>query len=74
MDNDERRLYHQKYNKSYYLKNKLTKQTESKTYFRKISSLSDKKNNIDKQLKENEEKAKRFKELLNSSYTINESH
>lgn len=66
MDNEEKRLYHQKYNKAYYIKNKLSKQTESKTYFRKMTSLNDKRNNIEKQLKENNERVKKFKEELNS--------
>lgn len=68
MDLEEKKLYHQNYNKQYYIKNKLSKQTEGKTFFRKMSSLSNKRNNIEKQLKENNEKAKKFKEELNSVY------
>ena len=64
----EKKLYHQNYNKQYYLKNKLSKQTEGKTFFRKMTSLTDKRNNIEKLLKENNEKAKKFKEQLNSVY------
>jgi hypothetical protein len=67
MDLEEKKLYHQNYNKQYYLKNKLSKQTESKSYFRKMTSLNDKRNNIDKLLKQNNEKAIKFKEQLNSS-------
>jgi hypothetical protein len=67
MDLEEKRLYHHNYNKSYYLKKKLSKQTESKTYFRKMTSLSDRRNNVLKQLKENEEKANKFRELLKSN-------
>lgn len=66
MDLEEKKLYHQNYNKQYYLKKKLAKQTESKTYFRKMTSLNDKRNNIDKLLKENNERAIKFRELLNS--------
>jgi hypothetical protein len=68
MDLEEKKLYHQNYNKQYYLKNKLSKQTEGKTFFRKMTSLTDKRNNIEKLLKENNEKAKKFKEQLNSVY------
>lgn len=68
MDLEEKKLYHQNYNKQYYLKNKLSKQTEGKTFFRKMTSLSDKRINIEKQLKENNERAKKFKEELNSVY------
>jgi uncharacterized protein involved in exopolysaccharide biosynthesis len=74
MDLEEKKIYHQKYNKQYYLKNKLSKQTEGKTFFRKMTSLSDKRNNIEKQLKENNERAKKFKEELNYLHSINESH
>lgn len=74
MDLEEKRLYHHKYNKEYYQKNKLSKQTESKTYFRKISTLITKRNNIEKKLIENNEKAHKFREQLNSLYSINESH
>tara|TARA_R110000868_G_scaffold229952_1_gene483077 strand:+ start:1361 stop:1570 length:210 start_codon:yes stop_codon:yes gene_type:complete len=66
MDNEEKRLYHQKYNKAYYIKNKLSKQTETKSYFRKMTSLSDRRNSVEKQLKENEERKKKFIDLLNS--------
>lgn len=68
MDLEEKKLYHQNYNKQYYLKNKLSKQTEGKTFFRKMTSLNDKRNNIEKQLKVNNERAKKFKEELNSVY------
>lgn len=68
MDLEEKKAYHQNYNKQYYLKKKLSKQTEGKTFFRKMTSLNDKRNNIEKQLKENNEKAKKFKEELNSVY------
>lgn len=67
MDVDEKKAYHQKYNKSYYLKHKLAKQQETGIYFRKIgSSLSSKKTSIEKQLKANEEKAAKFREFLKS--------
>jgi len=68
MDLEEKKLYHQNYNKQYYLKNKLAKQTEGRTFFRKMTSLNDKRINIEKQLKENNERAKKFKEELNSVY------
>ena len=71
---EEKKLYHHNYNKEYYLKKKLSKQTEPKLYFRKMTSLNDKRNNIEKLLKENNEKAKKFKEQLNSSANINESY
>ena len=74
MDLEEKKLYHHNYNKDYYLKKKLAKQIEGKSYFRKMTSLTDKRNNIEKLLKENNEKAKKFKEQLNSSHSINESH
>lgn len=66
MDLDEKKLYHHNYNKNYYLKKKLAKQVEPKSYFRKLTSLTDRRNNIDKQLKENNERAMKFRELLNS--------
>lgn len=74
MDLEEKKTYHQNYNKQYYLKKKLAKQVEGKSYFRKMTSLNDKRNNIEKLLKENNEKAKKFREQLNSSHSINESH
>ena len=64
----EKKLYHHNYNKQYYLKKKLSKQVEGKTFFRKMPSLNDKRNSIEKQLKENNERAKKFKEELNSVY------
>ena len=68
MDLEEKRLYHQKYNKAYYLKTKLAKQKESGIYFRKLSSsITSKRNYIEKQLRENEEKANKFRELLKSN-------
>jgi len=68
MDLEEKKLYHHNYNKEYYIKKKLSKQVEGKTFFRKMTSLSDKRINIEKQLKENNERAKKFKEELNSVY------
>lgn len=68
MDLEEKKLYHHNYNKEYYIKKKLAKQVEGKTFFRKMTSLSDKRINIEKQLKENNERAKKFKEELNSVY------
>lgn len=74
MDLEEKKLYHQNYNKAYYLKKKLAKQTETKMYFRKMTSLNDRRNNIDKLLKENNEKANKFRIQLNSKPNINEPH
>jgi len=74
MDLEEKKTYHHNYNKQYYLKKKLAKQVEGKSYFRKLTSLTHKRNNIEKLLKENNEKAKKFREQLNSSHSINESH
>lgn len=68
MNIDEKKAYHQKYNKAYYLKHKLAKQQETGIYFRKLgSSLSSKKINIEKQLKANEERAAKFREYLKSN-------
>ena len=69
MDSDEKKLYHHKYNKAYYLKNKFTKQSDHNSFFIKqpgLSSLSQKKNNIEKMLRNNDEKANKFRELLKS--------
>lgn len=74
MDLEEKKLYHHNYNKQYYLKKKLSKLDEPQSYFRKMSCLTTKRNNIEKLLKENNEKAKKFKEQLNSAHSINESH
>lgn len=68
MDFDGKKAYHQKYNKEYYLKHKLAKQQETGVYFRKMGgSLNTKRNTIEKQLKANEEKAMKFRELLKSN-------
>jgi len=67
MDLEQKKLYHHNYNKEYYLKKKLAKQIEPKSYFRKMTSLTDRRNNIEKLLKENNEKAEKFRQQLNSS-------
>jgi len=67
MDLEEKKLYHHNYNKNYYLKKKLAKQVDPKSYFRKMTSLTDRRNNIEKLLKENNEKAEKFRQQLNSS-------
>ena len=41
MDLEEKKAYHQNYNKQYYLKKKMSKQTEGKTFFRKMTSLNE---------------------------------
>tara|TARA_R110000868_G_scaffold96904_3_gene266544 strand:- start:6243 stop:6449 length:207 start_codon:yes stop_codon:yes gene_type:complete len=65
MDLDEKREYHKKYNKAYYLQSKLTKQNDGNTYFKKISgSLSIKRNHIDKLLKANEDRVNKFRQQL----------
>lgn len=75
MDKEEKRLYHQKYNREYYLKNKFAKQETTGTYFRKnVSSLNNKKLLIEKKLKENEDKKNKFIEQLKSQSNINVSH
>ena len=69
MDLDEKKLYHHKYNKAYYLKNKFSKQTDHNSFFIKqpsLSSLNQKKINIEKMLRENDQKANKFRELLKS--------
>jgi len=69
MDLDEKKEYHHKYNKAYYLKNKFTKQSDGNGFFVKqnaLGSLTHKKTNIEKMLRENDEKANKFRELLKS--------
>mgnify|MGYP003656877202 CR=1 FL=1 len=71
----DKKAYQKKYNKEYYLKKKFSKEDGNK-YFTKGSygSLNYKRNNIEKALKENEDKANTFRELLKSQSIINESH
>ena len=40
MDIDEKKAYHQKYNKAYYLKRKFAKHTEGNIFFRKTATPS----------------------------------
>jgi hypothetical protein len=68
---DERkRLYHHEYNKQYYMKNKMAKQTTAEPKLRKMNSLAAKTQRIMKQLQENEERMNKFREELKSSHTL----
>ena len=67
----DKKEYHQKYNKAYYLRNKFAKQSDGNVLFVKqnaLCSLTQKKNSIEKMLRENDEKANKFRELLKSQY------
>ena len=72
MDIDEKKAYHQKYNKAYYLKRKFAKHTEGNIFFRKTAtpSLVIKREKIAKSLEENEAKANNFREMLKESSHI----
>jgi hypothetical protein len=72
MDIDEKKAYHQKYNKAYYLKRKFAKHAEGNVFFRKTAtpSLVVKREKISKALEENEAKANNFREMLKQSSHI----
>lgn len=70
---DFEKLTRQEYDKQYYLKKKLQKQTDAKTYFIKNPSQTYtivRRNNIQRKLKNNEAKIEAFKEFLKSKETV----
>lgn len=71
MDFDK--LNRKEYDRQYYLKKKLQKQTDAKSYFIKNPSQTYtivRRNNIQRKLKTNDEKVEAFKEFLKSKETI----
>ena len=70
---DFEKLTRQEYDRQYYLKKKLQKQTDAKTYFIKNPSQSYtivRRNNIQRKLKTNEAKIEAFKEFLKSKEMV----
>jgi hypothetical protein len=71
MDFDK--LNRKEYDRQYYLKKKLQKQTDAKSYFIKNPSQTYtivRRNNIQRKLKTNDEKVEAFKEFLKSKETV----
>lgn len=68
---DEKKGFDKKaYHREYYLKRKFTKQQEGNGFFRKLSTASvliTRRKNIEKALRDNEEKARLFKQSLEIS-------
>tara|TARA_R110002126_G_scaffold4181_1_gene22384 strand:+ start:147 stop:395 length:249 start_codon:yes stop_codon:yes gene_type:complete len=61
------------YDKLYYQKRKLQKQTDLKTFFMKNPSQTytmTRRYNVEKRLRQNEEKANAFRELLKSNQNV----
>jgi hypothetical protein len=70
---DFEKLTRQEYDRQYYLKKKMQKQTDAKTYFIKNPSQTYtivRRNNIQRKLKTNEEKIEAFKEFLKSKEMV----
>ena len=71
--NPERTLTRKEYDKLYYQKRKLQKQTDLKTFFMKNPSQTytmTRRYNVEKRIKQNEEKANAFREFLKSNENV----
>jgi len=69
--NEQRRLYHQEYNKQYYLKKKMSKTNDDDSpKFKKMNSLESKTQRIIKQLQATEARMNRFREELKSATIV----
>jgi len=70
---DFSKILRQEYDREYYLKKKLRKQTDSKSYFIKNPSQTYtmvRRNNIEKKLRDNECRAEEYRILLKSNETV----
>ena len=70
---DTEKITRQEYDRQYYLKKKLQKQTDSKRYFIKNPSQTYtmvRRNNIERKLKDNEAKMEAFKAFLKSKEIV----
>lgn len=70
---DSEKITRQEYDRQYYIKKKLQKQTDSKTYFIKNPSQTYtmvRRNNIERKLKDNDAKMQAFKVFLKSKEMV----
>jgi hypothetical protein len=69
----DKTTYRKEYDKQYYIKRKMQKQTDLKTFFKKNPSQTYtmvRRHNVEKRLKDNEDKANAFRELLKSNQNV----